>query len=471
MTTDTIDDHDLERRLRAACSAAIPRLLADPATNPRLGGHLSEPGPPDVTDDGPVVAEFTGGVPPPRRRWPVSVAAALLVAVGVGALALSQRRHEFEPAAANLTPASTVLPASEPAVATVPESISLGEADLCDDFGCANFDPLPLAPGAVTFYRSETATAYGVETTQLDRLKYLARCAELTEDGTACSRIEGIAGVGLVEYGGGPNVEPTVGIGTTYTSISPEQYAAEWGPTQGGGETSPVSVRGHDGVRYQNESRDGLVWQEAPGVLVWVAVDPNLADELLGIAESVETVDPTIVPDTIPHRVVVPGLPGEGWQARDNDSNGVMVGLHDGIECVGFGYINRCGTELEDRVIVTATGGALRISGSTPPDVTTVRVAVSADDGVHVETVPFAPYGSRFFTVLTDAAVFDDSDNTLTVEWLDANEQVVRTADVSHLTAALDAGMVTTSAPNTAFVLPRPADASTDPAVRPLTDR
>lgn len=439
--TDLLDDPTLERRLRAACSSTIPQLLERSATSDTIHSYGDVDGEESASllDTWEPDEWAAGSTAPPRRRsrWPVTIAAAGVVAVGIGALAVYGGRHQ--PAPASNAPA-----VSEPAATASPTvPISLGTNALCDDAGCANFDPLPLAPGAATFYRSDTAATYGPEAVHLDRFTNLTRCAELTPDGTQCARIEGIAGVGLVDYGASNESVP-VEIGTTFTSINPAQYASQWGPTQGGGTTETVVVRGHDGVRYQNELRDAVVWQEASGVLVWVAVDPSLSDQLLGIADSVQPADPAELPPTIPHRVVVAGL-GDAWDAQDNDGDGVLVGVHDGTECVGFGYIDHCGTRLEDRVVVRTAGDAIRVSGSTPADVVKVRLITSPEVSAEGETVAFAPYQSRFFSL------FVGTGSSLTVEWLNAADQVVDSTVLTDLVNGIDAGVgpVTTATGNT----------------------
>ncbi len=361
------------------------------------------------------------------RRW-LAVAAAAIVVVGVGALVAIERPSSDTQDVAPVAQTPTMSPSTEQ---------SFASSELCGDYGCDNFDALPLMAGAASFYRSDTAAGLGAETIHLDRFERLTRCAELAPDGASCARIEGIAGVGLVDYvatGGTTAIE----IGTTFTTISPTEYAQQWGPTQGSGETSAVVVRGHDGVRYSNEDRLALVWQESPGVLVWVAVDGSLDDQLLEIAEDVDPVDPAAQPTSIPHRVVVPGL-GEPWDAGDNNGDGVLVGLHDGVECVGFGYIDHCGTSIDDRVIVRNGGDALRVAGSTPSNVVRVRVTTSADVGAEADTVTFSPYTSRFFEVFVAAG------DTLYVEWLDASDDVVDEADMTHVVSGIDAGTGTTA--------------------------
>lgn len=94
----------------------------------------------------------------------------------------------------------------------------------------------------------------------------------------------------------------------------------------------------------------------------------------------------------------------------------MLVGLHDGVEFVGIGTIDHCGTSIEDRVIVRTAGDALRPAGSTPADVLKVRVTTSAEVGAEMDTVTFNPYTSRFFNVVVGAG------DLLTVEWLDAND-------------------------------------------------
>jgi len=425
-------------------SGSFEQRLRDGLNNLAHADPVSEPGrfDPDVLRiDRPSVSG--------SGRWMVGAAAAAVVAIGVGGLLVVDRDASAPnapadqpvtgPDTSNADGAAITAPPNESdsvesAVSMpAPAPVAFGTEELCDDSGCDNFDPLALAPGAATYYRSDSATAHGAEATDLDLFTHLTRCAELTPDGTACARIEGIAGVSVVTYGGSQG-SPLVEIGTTYATITPAQYAANWGPTgDGPGDTSPVVVRGHDGVRYANEIRDAVVWQEAPGVLIWVAVDPSLSDDLLELAEGVQPADPANVPATIPHRVVVPGL-GEPWEAEDNDGDGVIVGVHDGIECVGFGYIDHCGTELENRVVVRTAGDSIRVSGSTPADVVKVRVTTSPEVEAVGDTITFAPYQSRFFSLVVA------SGDSLSVEWLNDSDQVIDSAVLTDLVTGIDAG-------------------------------
>lgn len=418
-TNDILDDPelaDLERRLRDTCRATIPLLLADQS--------LSAPGP----ADGPSADVVPIGPPSPPRRW--SVAAAVVV-LAVGAVGLIAQRLTSNTDGTN-DPTGPV--ASAPVATTTPtdptETVAPGAAPVvsttivpgfgvCDDEGCSYLDPLAVTPGVTDFYVG--AEELGEPQVHLELFEQLVRCAELTPDGTACARIEGIAGVGLADYPDSAS-DGSIEIGTTFATIAPEQYARQWGPTQGGGQTTPVTVRGHDGIRYMNEDRPALVWVERPNTLVWVAVSPELDDQLSALAETVRLVEG---PSTVPHRVVVPEL-GTPWDASANDGDGVLVAVHDGEECVGYGFVDHCGTAVSDRIAVrTRADGGMLVVGSTPADIPTVNVTY-ADGSAPADTIEFAPYSSRFYAVGT-------APNTrpLTVEWVEASGDIVDSGPIT----------------------------------------
>jgi len=353
----------------------------------------------------------------PRRGGAYLLAAAAVAALTVtGAIAVSTRSSP--PPAVSEPAASNTLPAAPPE-----------QADPCNEQGCSDFDPLPVASGVSDFYVGPASL--GDPVIALDHFDQLTRCTELSADFTTCVKIEGIAGVPTVAYpavgdvaatsdpGDGFDSSPdtTVLIGTTFGDIAPPGYAAIWGPTQGDGPQEATTVRGHDAIRYLNEASPALVWQERPGVLVWVVVPPNREDELVDIAENLQRIDG---PTTIPYRVTVPELSTE-WDMWDNDGNGLISARSQGVACVGLDYVDTCGTDIADRTIIrTRTEGVVRVAGSTPSDIASVRIDVAGGEAVGVETIAFADSASRYFSTVLDPDIGPITE----VTWLAADGEI-----------------------------------------------
>lgn len=355
-----------------------------------------------------------------RRRPGLLLAAASVAALGlVGLLAIASR-SEPEPAPLADAPA----PDTTPAASAPPID--------CGDQGCVGFDRLPVADGVADYYVGPPDL--GEPIVSLSMFDTLTRCVRLSDDFSTCERIEGVAGVPLVEHG--PSDRPIVTdgagrrhsgpvrIGTVFTDISPSEYAASWGPTQQDGEQRPTTVRGHDAVRYSNEVDPALVWQERPGVLVWVAVPFSMESELAVIADGVRRVDG---PETIPDRVVVPLL-GRTWEAHNNDGNDLLTARAGGQECVGLAFVSRCGPEISNRTIVRTIddGTLLIVAGSVPTEVSSVRIDLESGQSTSPSLVPFADFDSRFY-----AAEFDALAGVVrSVTWLDTQGDVVSSVEV-----------------------------------------
>lgn len=423
---DEMDDEmiDLERRLRNACKATIPRLL-------EVDGNRQ---PSVITDH---IVEITpAGQSSLAPRWTLAVAGCLLVVLTAGLLIRRNTSdvNEASPSSVfeSTQPEESFAPAQTNPASTTPApttTLSPGSNAACNDQGCAPYDRLVVVPGATDFYVG--AEQLGEPTTHLDMFEGLTRCAELATEGRACARIEGIAGVGLTDYA--DQAGGSIVIGTTFATVTPAEYAQAWGPTQGGGEISQVTVRGHDGVTYLNEDRPAIVWTERPGVLVWVVVSGEFSDQLMPIAEGVRSVTG---PSTIPHRVLVPGLLAVPWDTVDNDSDGLLVALVEGVECVGYGHVDRCGTAVGDRVAVRTrkTGPILEeggkvvdgilVVGSTPVNATSVNVTFPTFT-VASDTTAFPPYASRFFAFVVPYSPPN------TVEWVSADGEPIDSGPVT----------------------------------------
>lgn len=427
MSTDLHPNPRLEARLRDAFGAVIPHLM-DGQVEPAMehGERSDEP----TWDRDPVVEE-------PRRSRLPGMAAAVLLVVGAAAVWSASTRPDpavTDPATAASVDVSTVTStASNPTQveSTVSTAVTspTGSSVPCLVEDCTPLDRLPVVDGAFDFYAGPEALGTPVVDQQWLEQVGLVRCLELTADGTACQRIEGLASVSLVTY-------PSIGveIGTTFTSISAADYAAKWGVSGAGlAPTVDVVVRGHEGIRFPYGERDYVVWAERDGVLAWVTVPSSMSDELLAVAEGVTTLDG---PTTIPF-LVVTGL-GSAWDASDNDSGGVVYARIGDAVCLGIGWVS----EPCSRIVTRETpdgSGARQIAGVAPVGAAAARVEL--DDG------------SSYDFVLTPVQGLDDEggflgalpavEGSFTLSWLDT-DGVVLAAERIDVGGQADTAVATT---------------------------
>lgn len=442
MSTDLHPSPRLEARLRVAFDAVIPHLMDDQVELAMQHGERSEE--PSWGHD-PVVEE-------PHRSRLLGMAAAVLLVVGVAAVWSASTRSDpavTDPATAASVDVSTVTSTAssptqvESTVSTAVTS-STGSSVPCLVEDCTPLDRLPVVDGAFDFYAGPESLGTPVVDQQWLEQVGLVRCLELTADGTACQRIEGLASVSLVGY-------PSIGveIGTTFTSITAADYAAKWGVSGAGpAPTADVVVRGHDGIRFPYGDRDYVVWPERDGVLAWVAAPSSMANELLPIAEGVRTIDG---PTTIPF-LVVTGL-GSSWDASDNDSDGVVYARIGDAVCAGIGWVpDPC-----SRIVTRETpdgSGARQIAGIGPIGAAAARVEL--DDGAAYDFVLTPVQG------LADEEGFLGAlpavDGSLTLSWLDTDGVVLAAEriDVGNRPGTV----VATTAPNGAKLMVLVANAS-----------
>jgi hypothetical protein len=230
--------------------------------------------------------------------------------------------------------------------------------------------------------------------------------------------MEGLGIVALVNYGSGQADQ--VQVGTTFGAhVTLEEYATMLGPMKPAAPTpAPSTVRGHSAVLFEDNGQyPAVMWEERPGVLVWVAVPPSREAELTSIAEAVVLQKG---PSTIPGRLLVPNT-GEPWRARNNNGTGLIVARFSGKECVGWGYIDKCSDRIEDRTFSAHFPSAVYIAGSVPTEVE--RVRVRPESGDPVEVTPFAYGGSfsRFYQVTLPP------DTVASVDWLGADGSAIAT--------------------------------------------
>ncbi len=184
----------------------------------------------------------------------------------------------------------------------IPQVCGSGEGD-----DCSPYAPLPVADGVSDFYVGPADL--GTPVVALHDFVPLVRCAELDPSATVCNRLEGFAGVALTRYPSEVTVDttgvelnhaPDVEIGTTFTEITPLQYAGEWvSKMAAGGNIEEVVVRGNPAIIINEFASRYVVWNERPGVLVWVKAANDAQGDLLAIAEGVRRV---------PGQTTLPGL-------------------------------------------------------------------------------------------------------------------------------------------------------------------
>ena len=298
----------------------------------------------------------------------------------------------------------------------------------CDDGGCHGFDRLPVQDGAADYYAGPTDLGAPVVNTRL--IDQTVRCVTLNAAANGCIKVEGMAGVGVVTYPRDPTTvagkspasqrSDEVSIGTTFADITPAQYASRWAPASS---IEATEVRGHPAVRA-TLNLPGVVWEERPGVLVWVIVPVDRQGELDRIAANVRRVPG---PTSIQSLVVVPRT-GSAYEANDNNGMGLVVGRLGATECVGGGLIDSCRQDIDERTQVQGTGlNELSVAGSVPTNVVSVRITLRRGAPLIVTPFTFANYSNRFFGALIA------NDRPTTVEWLDSAGMTVASTDLTRL--------------------------------------
>jgi|GEM_PF-3070628 len=455
MNSNTTDD--LEEQLRAACRAAIPRLLE----------NTGETHGPDA-DSAPLqllVSHGADGRRPGSNRTRVigGVAAGLLLVAAAAAIAGRDQ------------PVTDQRPSSDSVGSPGPvqDSVAFDNDGTvpCRDFGCGQFDAIEVVPGVDDFYVGPASL--GDPHISQSMWDSLIRCSELDASG-ACARIEGIGIVALVNYGTGQADQ--VQVGTTFGAhVTLEEYALNLGSglqTTRPATTSTV-VRGHTALLFEDNGQyPAVMWEERPGVLVWVAVPPTRQSELASIAETVVL---QRGPSTIPGRVLVPNT-GEPWRAQDNTGSGLVIAQFSGKDCVGWGGINKCSDRIEDRTFAAHFPSAVYIAGSVPIDVGRVRVQPEIGDPVEVTPFAYGGSSSRFYQVTlppeTVASVdWLGADGNVIATYQPAGESVVGGLATDHSSAATTTMVplaTTTSTPNVAT--PRLADVGGPDRFAPLPE-
>lgn len=299
----------------------------------------------------------------------------------------------------------------------------------CDDTGCHGFDRLPVGPGASDFYIGPKSL--GEPTIDLTLFDTLTRCTTLSSDAKTCVKIEGIAYAPLTKYAVFPrsSIDTTnrneasfeIGIGTLFADVSRERYISDWGVQIG----TTVTVRGHEAIPFTDGLNPALVWEERPGVLVWVTVAPELQLRLMEIAEGVRQVDG---PRTIPSRVVVAGT-GRPYQGFGNNGDALLIGRSSYLECAGYGFISTCRNGVAAQTFIYERDpNEIRVSGWAPANVSSIRILAPDGTTVTNDTQPLGGYMGRYFAT-TLAPTMSPS----AIEWLDSLGKVVDRAERTPL--------------------------------------
>lgn len=439
----TVTDVELDARLRSAFATMMP-LLDSPVDGATAADRPGDEFPTGLVP--PLVFDLAKRPERPNRRRMVAilgaVAAAAMVVVGLAAV---QREPVEQPGASDSSedpPPSSQ--ASEPPATTSASGTTLVDYEVTEpvpsyvsrecetgvEDGCNPYVDLAVAVGASDFYVGPERL--GTPQVALSEFDRLIRCAQLDEAGTACEKLEGFAGVGVTRYPSNVTVDTTgvesadaldVEIGTTFTDISPTEYATDWGQTgDGQAVLENVVVRGHEAIAFSYFESRYVVWEERPGVLAWVKAASDAPDDLLAIAEEVRRVPG---PTTIPWLVVVPDAThGQSYDATSNDGDTLLIGRReDGTECVGFGYIDKersCDGSITDQTFVQIIDDRALVTGMAPAAVESVRIS---QDGVQLEVVDTRPIDTSDKLLFS---AFVDVEGTIDVEWV--NESGITTS-------------------------------------------
>jgi hypothetical protein len=179
-----------------------------------------------------------------------------------------------------------------------------------------------------------------------------------------------------------------------------------------------TSVRGHAAVSFSaNTTLPALMWEERPGVIVWVTVSPSRQAELPSLAEAVVAQSG---PASIPGRLVVPNT-GSPWTAHGNTGSALVIARFQGAECVGWGFIDKCRPAIDDRTFINRVGDSTTVAGSVPPEVDRVRILPQFREPIDVVPFSYAGYTSRYYSASLP------QDFAGSVEWLDATGTVLAT--------------------------------------------
>ena len=290
------------------------------------------------------LVNLSGPPATPRRAALVAVVAAGLLIGACLALITDHHSQTQVPGAQTSTDASfssTSSPTSSPTATAPPGPTSTAvPADDPD-----TWDPIRIAAGTVGWYEFGNvpdplaSRLSGQETWTVDYAARFYRCAtySVDADGPICTGLSGGNFVAPVTFAG------TGELGTHLGDISTADLA--WTLAQGSlwsyeVTTAPpatsVAVGGHPGVMYSNADTSYLVWEQAPGVHLWIRATGFTTDDLVTLAM---TVRPVPLPDHLPVPLVVDSASKSGARSMDD----LLLGSHHGAPaCVQINIWDGC---------------------------------------------------------------------------------------------------------------------------------
>lgn len=283
--------------------------------------------------DGEMV-ELSGSRTSPRRTALVVVAAAGLLVGGSLAL-LSDHQPSHLPAAdtASESAPETTIPSFLTSTTISPDDPSL-------------WNPIRVAPGTVGWYEfgdvptDLVATLGAVESWTVDYTAQFYRCSNFTVDavGPICTGLVGGNFVAPIAFAGTGELGTHLGDMSTADLLWIKAQGSLWGYDEMTSPPlpTPVAVGDHTGLMYSNNGMSYLVWEQAPGVHLWIRGTDVSVDDMVGLAL---TVRPATLPDQLPLRIVLDGVASSGAPSEDE----LVIGSHPGMPmCAQVGTSNGC---------------------------------------------------------------------------------------------------------------------------------
>lgn len=314
---------DLESRLRDYGT------VLDSAIESNLASDIELRATPD--DD---LVDVSGPPSAPRRAALVAVAAAGLLIGGCLALITDHHSQTQVPAAGTSTEASPA-----PTTPSGPTSTAV-PADDPD-----TWDPIRIAAGTLGWFEFSNvpdplaSRLSGQETWTIDYTARFYRCStySVDADGPLCTGLSGGNFVAPVTFAG------TGELGTHLGDISTADLA--WTLAHGSlwsyevttaPPPTPVAVGDHSGVMYSNADTSYLVWEQAPGVHLWIRATGFTTNDLVALAM---TVRPAPLPDHLPVPLVVDAASTSGAPSTGD----LLLGSHHGAPaCVQINIWDGC---------------------------------------------------------------------------------------------------------------------------------
>ena len=341
------------------------------------------------------LVDLTTSPSPPRRMALAVVATVGLLIGGCLALLTDHRSQSQVPTAGTASESSAV-----PTTLSGPTSTAVPVNDP------GTWDPIRVAPGTLGWYEFGDVPAAlaplvsDLQTWTTDYTARFYRCSTYTvdADGPICT---GLIGGNFVA----PNTFAGTGeLGTHLGDISTADLA--WTMAQGSlwgydevtspPPTTPVAVGAHAGEMYSNAGTSYLVWEQAPGVHLWIRSSGITADDVVALAL---TVRPVPLPDHLPLPIVVDSVATSGAPSFDD----LELGSHHGTPlCVQINPWDGCTSlpPVSDLSMVVGTngsGGQLTAVAAVTPigSVDRLRVDLAGAESVTVQPV-VSPLGFQY---------------------------------------------------------------------------